>query len=107
MLGLSLQQRTTLSCVDNRASHWNWEARTTATRSPCATARSSLVLASLMACRVPKTIQHSGEVVVINNEPDWHPILGTQFEEAGQIQVVVYSTVEGAPYAFHAYAWPE
>lgn len=49
----------------------------------------------------------NGEVVVINNEPDWHPILGTQFEEAGQIQVVVYSTVEGAPYAFHAYAWPE
>lgn len=49
----------------------------------------------------------NGEVVVINNEPDWHPILGTTFEEAGEIQVVVYSTVEGAPYAFHAYAWPK
>ncbi len=48
-----------------------------------------------------------GEVVVINNETDYHPVLGSTFDEAGDIQVVIYSTVEGAPYEFHAYSWPK
>lgn len=49
----------------------------------------------------------NGEVVVINDDTDWHPILGNSFEEAGDIQVVIYSTVEGAPYTFRAYSWTE
>jgi len=49
----------------------------------------------------------NGEVVVLNNETDWHPVVGATFEAAGSIQVVVYSTVEGAAYDYRGLGWPQ
>jgi hypothetical protein len=47
-----------------------------------------------------------GEVKAINDDPDWHPVVGVSFEKATPIQVVVYSQVEGAAYDYKAFAWP-
>jgi len=48
-----------------------------------------------------------GEVLVINNEPDWHPIVGTEFKEDAKVQVVVYGNDEGVIYDYRGFAWPQ
>jgi len=48
-----------------------------------------------------------GQVQAINDETDWHPIVGVSFDKATPIQVVVYSQTEGAPYSFKAVGWPQ
>lgn len=47
-----------------------------------------------------------GTVLVMNNETDWYPIVGTTFDKAGRIQVVIFSSVEGAPYDYRALQLP-
>ena len=47
-----------------------------------------------------------GEVKAINNETDWHPVVGVSFDKVTPIQVVVYSQVEGLSYDYKAFAWP-
>ena len=47
-----------------------------------------------------------GQVQAINDDPDWHPVVGVSFEKSTPIQVVVYSQVEGATYDYKAFAWP-
>jgi hypothetical protein len=48
-----------------------------------------------------------GEVQAINDDTDWHPIVGVSFDKATPIQVVVYSQVEGTGYDFKGLAWPK
>lgn len=51
-------------------------------------------------------VVQDGQVLVLNNDKDWHPIVGTEIEKEGKIQVVVYSTDEGVPYSYRGFTWP-
>ena len=50
-------------------------------------------------------VVQDGKVMVINNEPDWHPIVGTEFTADAKIQVVVYGADEGTVYDYRGFAW--
>lgn len=50
-------------------------------------------------------IVQDGKVLVLNDDKDWHPLVGTEITADGKLQVVVFG-VEGAAYDYRVFSWP-